>query len=67
MTLMGELALALLVVLAVLVIVRFELFCLAELARTSEVRYLTRQAWTVVILFAIPIGGLLYLYRGRPD
>jgi hypothetical protein len=51
----------------VVVGVRFELFCLRELAATrdDELRYLTRPGWIVVIAFSIPVGGILFLYYGR--
>jgi hypothetical protein len=52
---------------AVIVIARFELLCLRELAGTSEVelRFLTRAGWTALIIVAIPLGGIAYLYLGR--
>jgi len=56
-----------LVAVAVIVIARFELMCLRELAGTSDVelRYLTRAGWTALIIIAIPLGGITYLYLGR--
>ncbi|HEY5050350.1 MAG TPA: hypothetical protein VII50_05580 [Acidothermaceae bacterium] len=59
---------AFLVVVAIVVVVRFEVFCLRELARADDhqLLYLTRRGWTVAILFSIPFGGMAYLLFGRP-
>jgi hypothetical protein len=56
-----------LVAAALVVGVRFELFCFRQLAATrdDELRYLTRPGWIVVIAFSIPVGGILFLYYGR--
>jgi hypothetical protein len=62
---------ALLLVLAIclVAIVRFELLCLRDLAgrRDHELNHLNRAGWTVLIAVFIPIGGICYLYLGRPD
>ena len=50
--------------------VRVESMLLQDLARTrdEDLRYLTRQGWTVVIVAMIPLGPLLYLALGKgPD
>jgi hypothetical protein len=67
-TLLSLLAVIGLIAIAVLVIVRFELFCLRDLARRNDqqLRYLTRTGWLVAIVLVIPIGGICYLYYGRP-
>jgi hypothetical protein len=59
---------ALAIALGLVTVARFEWFCLKDLAQTSdeELRYLSRTGWIVVIAFSIPIGGILYLYYGRP-
>jgi hypothetical protein len=49
----------------VVVAVGFEIFCLVDVARAEEVRYLPRWAWTVVCLISIPLGGIAYLIFGR--
>jgi hypothetical protein len=49
----------------VAVLYRFIAFCLADLARTGAVRYLSREAWRLLILIWIPFGGVLYLRYGR--
>jgi hypothetical protein len=59
---------ALAIALGLVAIVRFEVFCFKDLAqaRDEELLYLSRIGWIVVIAFSIPIGGILYLYYGRP-
>jgi hypothetical protein len=58
---------AALVVGAAYLLVRFELFCFRELAMSGddELLFLTRTGWIVVIGLSIPVGGLLFLFRGR--
>lgn len=55
------------VLVAVITVVRFEMFCLRDLAgtRDADLRHLTRKGWLACILFAIPVGGIVYLYRGK--
>ena len=43
----------------------FEVFCLVDLARAEEVRYLPRWAWAIICLISIPLGGIIYLIAGR--
>jgi hypothetical protein len=59
---------AVLVIAAVVVIARFEVFCLRELARAvdADLQYLTRRAWAAAIILLIPLGGVAFLYCGRP-
>jgi len=56
-----------LLAIAVVVIVRFEVFCLRDVARRGdwELRYLTRTGWFVVVALVIPLGGICYLWYGR--
>lgn len=56
---------ALVLVLAVLLIAGWEIFCLADLVRADRVRFLPRWIWAVVCLVQIPVGGILYLLIGR--
>ena len=49
----------------VLLAVGFVIFCLVDVARTEEVRFLPRWAWAIVCLVSIPLGGVLYLAFGR--
>lgn len=59
------LVLAAAVLAAVAVIIRFELYCLRDLAEADEVQYLSKPAWALVCVLCIPIGGMLYLLYGR--
>jgi hypothetical protein len=49
----------------IIVAVAFQIFCVVDLARAEEVRYLPRWAWVLVCLLSIPFGGLAYLIFGR--
>jgi Phospholipase_D-nuclease N-terminal len=40
-------------------------FCLADLARARQVRYLPKWGWAVACLIQIPLGGIMYLAAGR--
>jgi len=46
------------------ILVAFVGFCLYDLSRT-EVRYLPKWAWVIIVLVSIPLGGILYLAIGR--
>ena len=43
----------------------FDAYCLADIARASQVRYLSRRTWALLCLVQIPLGGILYLCIGR--
>jgi hypothetical protein len=61
-------ALTLIALAALLTIaVMFARSCLADLARTpdEQLRILPRSGWAFLIIFTIPIGGILYLTYGR--
>jgi phospholipase D-like protein len=49
----------------VAVAIAFEVYCLVDLARAEEVRYLPRWAWIAVCLVSVPLGGIAYLIFGR--
>ena len=55
---------------AVLVVVgavlRFEMFCLDDVLHAPYVRTFPRQTWVAICVLMIPLGGILYLYYGRP-
>jgi hypothetical protein len=57
------------VLIAVLVpAVGFAVFCLVDLARATEVRYLPKWAWAILcagIGLTIPWGGIAYLVFGK--
>jgi hypothetical protein len=47
----------------------FDAFCLADIARAAQVRYLPRWAWALICLIQTPGGGIMYLsigHIGRP-
>jgi hypothetical protein len=52
-------------ILILLVAIGFEVFCLVDLARVEEVRYLPKWGWLIVSLISIPLGGIIYLSVGR--
>jgi hypothetical protein len=43
----------------------FVAFCLADLARASEVRYLPKWGWALACFISIPLGGIIYLSIGK--
>jgi hypothetical protein len=40
-------------------------FCLYDLARAPEVRFLPRWAWALICVLSIPLGPIAYLLFGR--
>jgi hypothetical protein len=62
---MGAVAAALPVMLAVLVgillVVAFDLFCLVHLVAADRVRFPPKLVWAVAIVCISPLGGLVYL------
>jgi hypothetical protein len=47
----------------------FDAFCLADIARAAQVRYLPKWAWALICLIQTPLGGIMYLsigHIGRP-
>jgi hypothetical protein len=43
----------------------FAAFCLADLARAGQVRYLPKWGWAIACLAQIPLGGIMYLAIGK--
>lgn len=43
----------------------FAAYCLIDLARADQVRYLPKWGWTIVCLIQIPLGGIIYLALGK--
>jgi hypothetical protein len=43
----------------------FDAYCLADIARAAEVRYLRKWAWAIICLIQCPGGGIMYLSIGR--
>ncbi len=53
------------ILLGVLLLVAFDVYCLARLAAADRVRFVTKSAWAAVILFISPVGGAAYLLSLR--
>jgi hypothetical protein len=51
--------------LIVVLAVGFDAFCLLDIARAADVRYLRKRAWALICLVQCPLGGILYLSIGR--
>jgi len=45
--------------------VGFDVFCLADIARAEQVRYLHKWAWVIICLVQAPLGGIMYLSIGH--
>ncbi len=43
----------------------FDVFCLMDIVRAAEVRFLPKWAWALICLVQMPLGGILYLAIGR--
>jgi hypothetical protein len=43
----------------------FDGFCLVDLARAGQVRYLPKWGWVLACLAQTPLGGIMYLTTGR--
>jgi hypothetical protein len=52
-------------ILVLLVAIGIEVYCLVDMARVAEVRYLPKWGWLVLSLVSIPLGGIAYLIVGR--
>ncbi|MGD0069152.1 MAG: PLDc N-terminal domain-containing protein [Streptosporangiaceae bacterium] len=53
------------ILLGVLLLVAFDLFCLVHLAAADRVRFLPKLAWAVAVVCISPFGGLVYLLSQR--
>src|ERR1700728_2941552 len=49
----------------VAVVLAFDAFCIVDLVRASQVRYLPKWAWAVAICVWGPWGGVIYLTLGK--
>lgn len=61
----GGLPKALPVMLGVALVVGFDGFCLADIARSARVRYLHKWVWVLICLIQCPLGGIMYLSIGH--
>jgi Phospholipase_D-nuclease N-terminal len=52
------------ILLGVLLVVAFEVFCLVHLAAADRVRFLPKFAWAIIVC-ASPFGGIAYLLCQR--
>jgi hypothetical protein len=43
----------------------FAAYCLIDLARARQVRYLPKWGWAIACLVQIPFGGIMYLAAGK--
>jgi hypothetical protein len=43
----------------------FDAYCLRDIVRATDVRYLRKWVWALICLVQIPLGGILYLTIGR--
>jgi hypothetical protein len=68
MTTSQYVVIAFVIAICVVAVARFEVLCFKDLAHRSdqELSYLSRTGWTIVIALVIPLGGIVYLYYGRP-
>jgi hypothetical protein len=46
-------------------VIGFDAFCLVDIARAADVRYLRKSTWALICLIQIPLGGIIYLSIGR--
>jgi Phospholipase_D-nuclease N-terminal len=53
------------VLLGVLLLVAFDVFCLVHLAAAGRARFLPKLVWAVLIVCVSPLGGLVYLQSQR--
>ena len=53
------------ILLGVLLVVVFDVFCLLRLGTTDTAHFVPRFVWAVLIVVTSPIGGLVYLLAQR--
>ena len=55
----------LVLIMAGLLFVGWDGFCLYDLARAKEARFLPKSVWAIITLISFPLGGILYMLIGR--
>jgi Phospholipase_D-nuclease N-terminal len=45
----------------------FVIFCLFDVFRRPQVKYLPRWVWAIICCISIPLGGIIYLIVGRAE
>jgi hypothetical protein len=53
------------IMLGIVLVVAFDLWCLAHLAAADRVRFLPKLAWGAAIVCITPLGGAAYLLAAR--
>jgi hypothetical protein len=53
------------ILLGVLVVVAFDVYCLVKVAAADRARFLPKVLWAVAIVCVSPLGGLVYLVSQR--
>ena len=48
----------------IIIALAFVIYCWIDISR-SEVRYLPRWLWSLIVVVSVPIGGIIYLVAGR--
>ena len=48
-----------------IIVLALDVFCLVDLYRAEEVRYLPKWAWTILIIVIHFFGAIVYLIFGR--
>jgi hypothetical protein len=56
---------ALVLLLALALLIGWEILCLGQVLQARRVRFLPRRVWAAACLIFIPFGGILYLLIGR--
>jgi Phospholipase_D-nuclease N-terminal len=46
-------------------VLAFVIFCLVDVIRSQNVRYLPRWAWAIICLISMPWGGIAFLIFGK--
>jgi hypothetical protein len=53
------------VMLVLVLAIGFDGFCLADIVRATQVRYMPKWVWALICLIQAPLGGIMYLSIGH--